>query len=326
MEMGKLPSHVLEDLVISAIKNRRDEVVERSGIGKDCAVVDYGDKYCVLSSDPITGAEKNIGKIAVHVACNDIAAGGAEPIALLMTILAPVGTTEDTIHEIMVEANEASKGINVEIVGGHTEITNAVNRMVLSMTAIGMKSKQMTFEKAVPGDYVLMTKTAGMEGSAIIAEEKAATLLECGFSQGELEEAKEFLNALSVVTEGLIGAKVGVKYMHDITEGGVEGAVWEGANALGLGVNLYEDQIPVSDVTKKICECFDIYYGKLISSGAMLMVVEPMKYQELREALAKKSIQVTRIGELTDQGVKILKNGQWLEIEEPGSDELYRVI
>jgi hydrogenase expression/formation protein HypE len=326
MDIGKLPNKLLEDIVISTIKNRRDEVVERSAIGKDCAIVDYGDKYCVLSSDPITGAEKNLGKIAVYVASNDIAAGGAEPIALLMTILAPPETSQDTIKKIMLDANEASSKLNIEIVGGHTEITSAVNRIVLSMTAVGIKDKSSTPEASEIGDFVLMTKQAGMEGSTIIAEEKERELLEYDITQEELTLAKNYINCLSVLKEGMICADIGIKYMHDITEGGVEGAVWEASMAIGLGIKIDEKSIPVSDVTRKICNCFSIDYNRLISSGSMLIICRPDKYVRIMTELSDSHILVTKIGEVTDQGVFFEYEGVERLISEPGSDELYKVI
>jgi hydrogenase expression/formation protein HypE len=326
MDIGKLPNKVLEDLVISSIKNRREEVIERAAVGKDCAIVDYGNKYCVLSSDPITGAEKNLGKIAVNVACNDIAAGGAEPVALLMTILAPPETTKETIKKIMCEANEASVEINVEIVGGHTEITNAVNRIVLSLTAVGIKDKNNTTEEVKNGDYVLMTKLSGMEGSTIIAEEKEEELLKAGFNLEELDEAKDYLNYLSVVKEGMICASVGVKYMHDITEGGIEGAVWEASNALGMGIVVDEDKIPVSDITKKLCNYFSIDYMKLISSGSMLVVCSEEKFSHIKEKLDGKGIGVTVIGKIQGEGVFFTSEGRSREIDQPDSDELYKVV
>lgn len=326
MEIGKLPNKLLEDIVISTIKNRRDEVVERSAIGKDCAIVDYGDKYCILSSDPITGTEKNLGKIAVYVASNDIAAGGAEPLALLMTILAPPETSQETIKKIMVDANEASSRLNIEIVGGHTEITNAVNRIVLSMTAVGIKDKDSTQEAAQAGDFVLMTKQAGMEGSTIIAEEKELELLACGISREELNEAKDYINSLSVLKEGMLCADIGIKYMHDVTEGGIEGAVWEASIANGLGISINEKKIPVSTVTRKICNCFSINQNRLISSGSMLIICHPDKYNRIVTELANNQILVTKIGEVTDQGVYFENENGKKQIYEPGSDELYKVI
>lgn len=326
MKIGKLPNKVLEDLVISSIKNRREEVIERAAVGKDCAIVDYGDKYCVLSSDPITGAEKNLGKIAVNVACNDIAAGGAEPVALLITILAPPETSPETIKNIMCQANEASAEINVEIVGGHTEITNAVNKIVLSMTAVGIKDKKNITQKVELGDYVLMTKLSGMEGSTIIAEEKVDELLKAGFTEIELDEAKDYLNYLSVVKEGMTCASLGVKYMHDITEGGVEGAVWEASDALGIGIVVDEDEIPVSDITKKICNHFSINYLRLISSGSMLVICSQKNYKPIKEKLCEKGIEVSKIGEISGKGVVFTSEGKSREIDQPGSDELYKVV
>lgn len=326
MDIGKLPNKLLEEIVISTINNRRDEVVERSAIGKDCAVVDYGDKYCVLSSDPITGAEKNLGKIAVYVASNDIAAGGAEPIALLMTILAPPETSQETIKKIMLDANEASSKLNIEIVGGHTEITNAVNRIVLSMTAVGIKDKRSTPEASEIGDFVLMTKQAGMEGSTIIAEEKEHELLECDITHEELTLAKDYINCLSVLKEGMICADVGFKYMHDITEGGIEGAVWEASMAIGLGIRIDEKSIPVSEVTRKICNCFSINHNRLISSGSMLIICHPDKYERIVSELTDNHILVTKIGEVTNQDVFFEYEGAERLISEPGSDELYKVI
>lgn len=326
MDIGKLPNKVLEDLVIASIKNRREEVIERAAVGKDCAIVDYGDKYCVLSSDPITGAEKNLGKIAVNVACNDIAAGGAEPVALLITILAPPETTKETIKNIMCEANEASAEINVEIVGGHTEITNAVNRIVLSMTAVGIKDKKNDLEEVRDGDCVLMTKLSGMEGSTIIAEEKEEELLKAGFTSEELCEAKDYLNYLSVVNEGMICASIGVKYMHDITEGGVEGAVWEASNALGMGIEINEDEIPVADITRKLCSHFSIDYRKLISSGSMLVICSKENYSPIKAKLDENGIGVTMIGKIKGEGVNFISEGKSREVEQPDSDELYKVV
>jgi hydrogenase expression/formation protein HypE len=326
MEIGKLPNEVLEKIVISAIKNRREEVVERAAVGKDCAIIDYGDKFCVLSTDPITGAEKNLGKIAVNVACNDIAAAGAEPIALLMTILAPPNTKEETIMGIMVEANEESSKLNVEIVGGHTEITNAVNRMILSLTAIGIKDKKNISDDAEVGDFIIMTKSAGMEGSAIIAEEKEKELLRCNLSEKDIDKAKKYIDQISVLKEGIICSKIGIKYMHDITEGGVEGAVWEAARALDKGILIEESMIPVTEETRKICNCFDLDYKKLISSGSMLIVSSPEKFEIIKEKLGEKSILATKIGEITKTGIYIKIDEKIKEIKQPESDELYKVV
>ena len=137
LKVGKLDSELLKKIVFDKITFRRDEVITRPGIGEDCAVIDYGDYECVLSTDPITASIEDIGRLAVHISCNDIASNGVEPVGLLLAVLLPEGTTEEQIENMMDQAGKASEELGVEIVGGHTEITRAVNQPVMISTAIG---------------------------------------------------------------------------------------------------------------------------------------------------------------------------------------------
>jgi hydrogenase expression/formation protein HypE len=329
MEIGKLPNKLLEEIIISNINTRRKEVVERAGVGKDCAVIDYGENYCVISSDPITGASKNIGKIAVNVACNDIGAAGAEPNALLMTILAPKGTKQEEIERIMKEANEAADNINVEIVGGHTEVTDAVNKMVLSLTALGIKEKNQRNDPIKTGDVVLASKEVGIEGTSIIYTENKDELDKKLFNNEGLssEKIKNYINLLSVVKEGVICGKLGSKYMHDITEGGVFGALWEACKANEIGLIVEEDKIPLSKETKEICSYFNINPFRLISSGSMLVITDRDSGSKMIEELEKEGINLQIIGEVVDNKSCIVKlNDKTYIIDEPESDELYKVV
>src|SRR5699024_1096653 len=173
MEIGKVPSDILERIIFENIENKREEVLVKAGIGEDNAIIDFGEYVCAISTDPITGATKDIGSLAIHISCNDVASSGAEPIAVLMTIMAPPKTTEEDLKTIMEEASKASKELDVEIVGGHTEITDAVNRIVISTTVIGkqLKGKMLNPKEIKVGDKVLMTKYAGIEGTAILSKE-----------------------------------------------------------------------------------------------------------------------------------------------------------
>jgi hydrogenase expression/formation protein HypE len=329
MEIGKLPNRLLEEIIISNINTRRKEVVERAGIGKDCAVIDYGENYCVISSDPITGASKNIGKIAVNVACNDIGAAGAEPNALLMTILAPKGTKQEEIERIMQEANEAADDINVEIVGGHTEVTDAVNKMVLSLTALGIKEKNRVTDPIKAGDVVLVSKEIGIEGTSIIYSENKDKLIKELFEKRDLsfKKVENYINKLSVVKEGVICGKLGSKYMHDITEGGVFGALWEASKANEIGLIIEEDKIPISKETKEICSYFNINPFKLISSGSMLVITDRKSGNKMIEELKKEGINLQIIGEVVDNKTCTVKsNDKTYVIDEPESDELYKVV
>jgi hydrogenase expression/formation protein HypE len=327
MEIGKLPNDTLEKIVLSNIKKRREEVIVRAGIGEDCAVLDFGEYSCVVSTDPITGATKNIGSLAIHISCNDVASNGADPIGVLMTILAPPDTTEHDIELIMKEAGEAAEKINVEIIGGHTEITDAVNRVVISTAVIGRQLKENTLaSKDIKiGDKVLITKSAAIEGTSIIANE-LSDMLEGKIDHLLLKSAKELGSDISVIMEGRICSKIGVSYMHDITEGGVLGAAWEASRAIGKGILIDVSKVPIEESTSKICEFLDINPLRLISSGSMMIIAPYEKIDTIQKELLHNNISSSVIGEITEEGILMKENGQVIPINPPGSDELYKVI
>lgn len=327
MKIGKLPNEVLEKIVFSNISYKRNEVLTRAGIGKDCAVLDFGENVCVVSTDPITGASKDIGRLAVHISCNDVASNGAEPIGLLITILVPPNSTEEDIRTIMEDANRTASELNVEIIGGHTEITDAVNKIVVSTTVIGMQAKKniLNPESAKIGDKILITKFAAIEGTVIIANELEERLKNL-VSQDIIDEGKSLAKHISVVKEGKICGAIGVPYMHDITEGGVFGAVWETAVAIKKGVKINSQYIPIKESTREICKALDINPFKLISSGSLLIVSPYEKLDIIQKELSKNGIESSVIGEVIEKGILIETDGELREIEPPSSDELYKVI
>lgn len=325
MEIGKVPTDVLERIIFNNIKNKREEVLVRAGIGEDNAIIDFGEYVCAMSTDPITGATKDIGSLAIHISCNDVASSGAEPIGVLLTILAPPKTTEEELQNIMVEASKASKELNVEIIGGHTEITDAVNRIVISTTVIGkqLKSKMLNPQNIKVGDKVLITKYAGIEGTAILSKELEEDLKDKVETE-LLEEAKKLDSEISVVKEGRICGDIGVGYMHDITEGGVLGAIWEGAKAIDKGIKVYKESIPMLESTKVISNILEIDPYRLISSGSMLIIASEDKVEEIKKELGKEGIMVTIIGEVIEKGVYLEESNKVEEIQPPSSDELYK--
>ena len=149
MEIGKVSNEILEKIVFSNIKRIREEVLVRAGIGEDNGIIDFGEKVCVISTDPITSTTKDIGRLAIHISCNDVSTSGAEPLAVLLTILCPPQTTEQELEEIMKDAANAAADINVEIIGGHTEVTDAVNRIIINTTVVGkqFKDKLLNYER-----------------------------------------------------------------------------------------------------------------------------------------------------------------------------------
>lgn len=325
MEIGKLPTELLEEKILSKIQPKREDILVGAGIGEDCSVIDFGEEVCVLSTDPITGAAKGIGKLAIHISCNDVASNGVEPIGILLTILAPESASLEDIAQVIQEAKETASQLNVEIIGGHTEVSGAVNKMILSTTCIGKGKKEtmVTSHGARPGDDVFMTKWVGLEGTAILAQDKEEELKQI-LSQDQLEEAKGYMDYLSVVPEGIMAGQAGATAMHDATEGGLLGAVWELAAASEVGIEIQEDCIPLRDVTKRICEYYKINPLGLISSGVMLITTN--QPEELVSSLKKGNIPITKIGKVMQGPSTLIKNGQRLPLAPPESDELFKVI
>lgn len=326
METGKLPNNILEKIVFNKIRKNRSEVIIRPGIGMDCAAIAF-DKYaCVLSSDPITGTAMEIGRLAVHICCNDIASCGVEPLGLMTTILCPKGSTEQELEMIMDQLSGAAAAINVDLLGGHTEITTAVTRFVISCTAVGRchRDKLIMTSDAKAGDYLIMTKHAGLEGASIIAHEKENELVGA-IGKDIVDTAKSFMHSISVVKDGLTAADFGVNAMHDVTEGGIMGAVWEMCEASGTGAEIFADKIPVNMSTKRICEYYRIDPFRLISSGCMLIAATDG--EGLVRSLKGSGIDAAIIGRLDGTGGKATVSAAGREpIPAPGTDELYKVL
>ena len=254
LEIGKLKTELLEKYIFNNLSSNREEVIIKSGTGLDNAVMDFGGDLIVASTDPITGASKNIGSLAINVSVNDVSCQGADPVGVLMTVLIPPSATLEDLKEIVEDANKTAKKLNVDIIGGHTEITDAVNKILISTTVLGrVNRKVMPDPKSIKaGDVVAVSKYLGIEGTSIIAHDKddVSEIL----SEEELKFAKSLADDISVLKEARLATKYGVKHMHDITEGGLYGALWETGVAVGHGLRAYYEEIPLLDETKKIAE------------------------------------------------------------------------
>lgn len=322
MKVGKLNWDDLKNIIDSSKGAIRNDVKIKSGIGEDCSVIDFGEYECVVSTDPITGAEKNPGKLAVNINCNDIASSGVEPLGILVTILAPENSSLEDIKSVMKEIGEETKKLNVEILGGHTEVTRAVNKMVISCTVIGkgLKDKSIATSGAKKDDDIIVTKSLCLEGTGIVVSDytdKIKGVLTCE----EIAEAKAYLNSLSVVKEGVIAGKFGVNSMHDITEGGVLGALWEVAKASNLGFRVYKEKMPISNITQKICKKYSIDPLRLISSGSMLITAK--NGDKLIDVLKEQGIEASIIGKIVKQNGILIEGHIEKEVLPPERDELF---
>lgn len=327
MKIGKLPEQMLVRSVIRQAGHRRNEVLAGPAVGRDCAAMALdGDEVLVLSTDPVTGTTRHIGSHGIHITANDLAASGAEPVGVLLTALLPEDTTEEQIQDMMRDAESACQKLHMEILGGHTEITRTVTQPLLSVTGVGKASRAelLTEAKIRPGQDIVVTKWIGLEATAILAVEREEEL-QSRFSSEFLRTAQSFGQYISVVAEARTARIFGVSAMHDITEGGIFGALWEMAEGSGVGLTVDLKAIPIRQETVEICEYFGVNPYQIMSSGAMLIAAEdgPGLVRELERA----HIHGTVIGRFTQGPGRTLKNGEDVRyLDRPQPDELYKVV
>lgn len=327
MNVGKVPESVLKRSVLRQIHTKRQEVLLGAGVGEDCAAVRLaGDEVFVISTDPITGTATDIGTLAFHVTMNDLASAGAEPIGVMLTILLPEGAGEQELKGIMGQMEVACAKANVQIMGGHTEVTRAVSQPLVNVCGVGKAKagKLVSTAGAKPGDDILVSKWIGLEGTSILAKEKERELA-ARYPMDLVRNAQSFDRYLSVLPEAAVAVKSGVSAMHDVTEGGIFGALWELAESSGVGLEIDLKKIPVKQETIEVCEYFGINPYGLISSGCMLMA--SADGNTLVRELEKNGIHAVVIGKAVGGNDRILRNEEEKRfLEPPKADELYKVV
>ena len=326
MKIGKVSETVLKRSIFKQIHTKRDEVLLGAGVGEDCAAVKLSPgEIFVISTDPITGTVKDVGMLAIQITANDLASSGAEPVGVMLTVLLPEEIEEEDIREMMRQVEEACAHFHIQVMGGHTEVTRAVTQPVISVTGVGKvrEERLVSTAGAKPGQDILVTKWIGIEGTSIIAKEKEKELLE-RFSQAFVDTAKGFDQYLSVLPDSRIAVEHGVSAMHDVTEGGIYGALWEVAEASGIGLEIDLKAIPIRQETIEICEYFELNPYYLISSGCMLMAAD--QGHDLVRKLEAAGIPAAVIGKATDGKVRRIWNGgEESYLERPKTDELYKI-
>jgi len=324
--LGKLSNEDLLRFVFPYLGKKRSEVLLASAIGEDSAVLSLGDNLAVLTCDPITGTEEEIGWLAVQVACNDLAACGAEPVGILLTILLPPDFRGSELEEIMKEVSRASNKLQIEVIGGHTEVVPFLPRVILVTTAIGKAPPDgfISTRGALPGDSLFVSKALALEGTAILAKEFSDELMPI-LGEEVLSRATSFLEEISVVQEGLLGRRLGVHAMHDITEGGVIAGAWEIHQASGWGVVLNPEAFPFRPETELICQALEADPHYLLSSGSMLFAAP--ESLPLVEEFAKCQIPLSKVGRVIEEKSFLLEKGDQLKEFYPQiHEELWRVL
>jgi hydrogenase maturation factor len=304
LPLGKIDPEILIRLV-GKYTHRGGRVLVGAGIGEDAAVIDMGEVYLVAKTDPITHVTEEIGYYAVHVNANDIGAMGGTPLWFLATLLMPSGSRGEDVERIFSQIAGACRSLGVVYCGGHTEVTTSVSNPVVIGQMLGEVSAAHLKPSAgaQPGDALVMTKSAAIEATAIIATEKAEELSHA-LPRETILKAQSYLHdpGISVVEEARIAAAFKeVHALHDPTEGGIATGIYEMASASRLGVAVRESDIPLTEESRQVCEHYHVNPLGTFASGSLLIAVSEEAADPLIQSLALQGISACRIGVLLDE-------------------------
>ena len=324
---GKVPPDVLSSIIFKHLGSSDDDVILGPGLGQDASVLRVGDKVIVAATDPITGSIEDLGWLVVHVNANDIATFGVPPRWFLASLMLPVGSTEDQIEHIVDQVHEAASSLDIAVVGGHSEITPGIDRPIAAgfMMGVADHGQFVTSSGAKPGNAIVLTKSAGLEGTSILASEgreKLAALL----GEETVSHAIALRSRISVVKDGLTAFGTGhVTAMHDPTEGGVSNGLHEICDASGVGFKIDLQSIKIDHSTSRICETLVINPMELISSGCMLLTCNGENSDDVVLALEKAGIEAAIVGQITeDPEVREASDGS--RIHRPETDALWAAL
>jgi hydrogenase maturation factor len=243
-----------------------------------------------------------------------------------LTVLLPDQSKEKVLREIMEQVGKACEEAGIQVIGGHTEVTGVVNQPLVSVTGIGKvkKGHLISTAGAKPGMDLIVTKWIGIEGTTIIAKEKEEELCKV-FPAEYVKSMCDMSKYLSVQKDGVVAAAAGAAAMHDITEGGIFGALWEIAGASNVGLDVDLSLVPIRQETVELCDHYKLNPYGLISSGSMLIAAE--NGGKIVRALEEAGIPAAIIGQTTSQKAKAIRyDGQTRYLEQPKSDEFHKVL
>ena len=347
MRTGKISENILKRSILRQIKNSRKEVIKGAGVGEDCAFLSLEDPLSgkesenavmAVSTQTVTLPVENAAFLAVMAAANNLAAAGAIPVAATLAFTFPEGIQESRLKELMHQAESCAVELNMQIVGGHTEVSNIVDQPVVTSTVMGMLQKKAqsvnggktgtegqgkSNSVSAAGLDIVVSKWIGMEGTSIIAVEKEAELLK-RYPVNLVLLAREQGKYLSVASEAAIALKSGVYAMHDARNGGIFGALWEVSQKLGVGLCIDLKKIPVRQETIEVCEFYNLNPYELLSGGSLIMITRDG--QGLVRSLEAEGISAVVIGSTNNGNDKIVTNqDESRYLGAPVPDEIYKL-
>ena len=325
MKNGKVSESVLKRSVLRQLHSPKPEGCTGPGVGIDGAALPLKEQ-AVLASACVAIPSANQAARAVISAINNLSATGAIPRAVLTTVTIPTLWNEAQLRELMRDLDAAAAAEGTVILGGHTQASRSVKNAVLTVTAIGETGEAglLSASEVRPGMDLILTGWIAMDGTGLLAAEEQEQL-RSRFSQPFIDRAAAFRDQLGIRRAAEIARRSGAAAMHDLSEGGVFGALWELAEAAGVGLEIDLRAIPIRQETVEICEFFDINPYKLLSAGSLLIAATDGN--RIVRDLVGEGIPAVIIGKATDGNDRLLlQEGERRFLETTQTDEIYKVL
>ncbi len=321
MKTGKPSESVLKRSIIKSFKNRRKEVIQGAGVGEDCALFSLEENMTAASVSTFSVLNSGFFSAQLMAAVNNVAASGAEPVALLISAVLPKDYEERELKALTTETEMVCQSLNIQAAGGDTRYSLWVLKPQISVTVLAKKSSLSTFaKKSSPGQDVVMTKWLGLAGTSFLVKQKREALKN-RLPAGLLDEAEKFIQWISVLPEAALAVKSGIGSMHDVSRGGLFTALWELAEKDGIGLEIDIKKIPVRQETIEISEALGVNPYELYGAGSLLITCN--HGEQLVNTLKKEGIPAAVIGRTCADKARIILNQEEKRyLDRPYTDNL----
>lgn len=329
MRTGKASQAVLDRSVLRPL-TLAHTAGEQAAFGADFAlfpgIFGEGQIACASVCGSLCGPFDRTPKLLVESIENNLAVAGAELEFMMLDILYPAGWEEDGLRALMRQFAEYCGEREIPVSGGHTEISRAVYRPAAALTGFGRQKnteRNGAGGKKTEEEALVLAGWTGLAGTGILANGQRERLLE-RFPRSIVDTALRFGECASIREAARAGNHFGVSVMHDVSQGGVFGALWELAERAGAGLEVDLKKIPVRQETIELCEFFDVNPYQLYGQGALLLCTD--RGEALVSGLKDAGIAAAVIGRTTKGNDRIIRNGEETRfLDRPAQDELWRL-
>jgi len=336
-KIGKIDLDTFTSFLLQRLGKQDNSVIVPPKTGIDAAVIDIGNgKVLIIAEDPIFTIPRQplemFGWYTVHIGASDVAVMGVKPRYMMYSLLMPPETREEDFRTIVDAIHSAALELNIAIVGGHTGYYPGFAAPTIggvTVFAISDKGSYVTPAGARAGDEVILTKGPAIETAGILSVLREKELLQ-KYPASLVERAKALCSQMTVVKDALLAmGSGGVTAMHDATEGGVIGGLFEIASASGVGMEIDEKLFVYPEEVRMVCEAFGIDPLAAIAEGSLLITAQPNYSKKIVSRLSAAGIEASVIGNvLHDKRTRIIKrhNGAEAPLEIPPQDPFWPIF